>query len=175
MSELKTALILYVHNFSIYDYIAYIWLFLTFLVFLVLSIFTSGKSNKLSFLLLLISFLLLIIGPFIIKPFLDHTIRANKIENLIYKKLHFSNTLIVDFSIKNLSKKDFHTCLIKTSVYKASKSKLKTYIYKLKPILNQSIIDKEIIQAGTSIKKRVVFDNFIYNKDINISLKANCY
>ena len=175
MNELKTALILYAKNFTFYDYAAYSWLFLTFLILIVFSALIAKKSATLSILTFFFSFILILGGPYTIKYLLDKTIRETKITNLKYYKLHFSDTLIVDFTIKNLSKTDFKVCLVDTKVYKASKSKLKSFINKLKPIRYRPILYKERLDKNSSVDKRVVFDNFRYNKDVNVSVEAKCY
>ncbi len=175
MNELKTALILYAKNFTFYDYAAYSWLFLTFLILIIFSALIAKRSTTVSILAFFFSFILIFAGPYTIKYFLDKTIRETKILNLKYYKLHFSDTLIVDFTIRNLSETNFKVCLVDTKVFKASKSKLKSFINKLKPIRYKPILYKERLDKNDSIDKRVVFDNFRYNKDIDISVEAKCY
>jgi len=175
MGELKFSIFNYIEHFSIYDYMAYIWLLLTFLTLLFLSLLFIKKSIKLSIIIILFSLIILFTGPFVLKYFLDKIIRPVKISNVSYKKLHFSNTLIVDSSIKNLSKKPYSFCQIDTIVYKPSNSKLKNLINKLKPIKYMTIIIKRELKVGAIMKNRVTFYNFTYNGDINISVDAECY
>ncbi len=175
MNELKFSILNYINHFGIYDYIAYIWLFLTFLILISLSLLLLKKSTKLSIILLLFSFILLLAGPFVLKYFLDKTVRPVEISKLKYQKLHFSNTLIVDFTLKNISKKPYSLCQINTKVYKTSKSKLKKIINRLKPISARTILVKRILKANKTLDNRVVFYNFIYPGNINVSVSAECY
>ncbi len=175
MNELKTALILYTHNFTFYDYIAYGWLFLTFLIFVIFSILISKKSSVLSFLSFLLSLILILAGPFILKYILDKNIRTVKIEHINIQKLHFSDTLIIDFTIKNNSKVNFKECFVKLKIYKPSKNKYKNLLNQLKPIKFKPILYNDTIKTDSSVEKRVVLDNFRYGKDINVSIDANCY
>lgn len=175
MNELKSSILTYINHFGIYDYIAYAWLILTFLILIFLSLLLIKKSTKLSIIMILFSFLLLFIGPFALKYFLDKTIRPVKIEHLRYKKLHFSNTLIVDSDIKNISKKPYTLCQIETKIYRYSKSKFKTFINRLKPIKYMTILKRVELKAGETMSNRAVFYNFSYSYDINTSVIAECY
>ncbi len=175
MNELKYSIFNYIDHFSIYDYMAYIWFLLLFLILLVLSILLVKKSLKISIILILFSFIYLFITPFILKYFLDKTLRPTRVSQIKYKKLHFSDTLIIDSKIENLSKKPYVFCQINTKVYKPSTSTLKNFINKLKPIKYKSIITKRELKAGETMQNQTVFYNFSYNGDINVSVSAECY
>jgi len=175
MAELKFSIFNYIAHFGIYDYIAYIWLILTFLILVFLSLLLAKKSTKMSVVMILFAFILLFVGPFVLKYFLDKTVRPVLVNHVVYKKLHFSNTLIVDYSLKNLSKKPYYFCQIDTKVYKPSKSKLRNFLNKLKPITYRTIINKKEIKAGESMQGRTLFYDFSYPKDINVSVEAKCY
>ncbi len=175
MNELKFSIFNYLNHFGLYDYIAYAWLFLTFFIFLILSLILIRKSTKISIILMLISFILFFTGPPILKYFLDTTIRPVKISKINFKKLHFSNTLIVDTKIENISKKIYNECLINVKVYKREKTKIKIFISKLKPITYRTIISKQKLKPGEFMSSRIVFYNFTYNHDINVSTSAECY
>ncbi len=175
MIELKFSILNYIHNLSLYDYLAFVWLFLTFLVLVILAIIIMKKATKTSMFILLLSLFLLLIGPFIIKNYLNKTLRTVDTSDVKFQKLHFSNTLIVDYKIKDLSKQDFKECEVQIKVYKPSPSKIKLFVNRLKPIEQRTILLKEHIKAGDFIQKRSVFDNFVYNKDINVSVQAQCY
>jgi len=175
MNELKFSIFNYLNHFRLYDYVAYIWLFLTFFILLVLSLILIKKSTKISLILILFSLVLFFIGPPVLKYFLDTTIRPVKISKINFKKLNFSDTLIVDTIIKNISKNIYNECQINTKVYKRGKTKIKTFINKLKPITHRTIISKAILKPGESMDNRIIFYNFTYNHDINVSTSAECY
>lgn len=175
MNELKFEVLNYLNHFGLYDYIAYIWLFLTFFILLILALILIKKSTKISIILILFSLILFFIGPPALKYFLDTAIRPVKISKTSFKKLNFSNTLIVDTKIKNISKNTYSECQINTKVYKQGKTKIKNFINKLKPITHRTILSKEKLKPGESMDSRIIFYNFTYNNDINISLSAECY
>ena len=175
MKELKFSIFNYLNHFGLYDYIAYIWLFLTFFILLILSIILIKKSIKISIILILFSLLLFFIGPPVLKYFLDTTIRPVEISKINFKKLHFTDTLIVDTKIKNISKKIYSECQINAKVYKQGETKIKIFINKLKPITHRTILSKVKLKSGESMDNRMIFYNFIYNHDINVSISAECY
>ena len=175
MNELRFSIFNYLNHFGLYDYIAYIWLILTFFIFLILSLVLIKKSMKISIILILFSFSLLFIGSPILKYFLDITTRPVEIGKVNFKKLHFSNTLIIDTKIKNISKKSYSECQINTKVFKREKKKIKIFISKLKPITHRTILSKQELKSGESMNKRIIFYNFTYNHDINVSLNVECY
>ena len=175
MGELKFSIFNYIEHFGIYDYMAYIWLLLIFLTLLFLSLLSIKRSVKFSLILILFAFILLFTAPFALKYFLDKTLRPVKISHIKHQKLHFSNTLIVDYKIENISKKPYIICQIDTKVYKPSNSKLKTFFNKLKPIANKTIISKRELGVGVTMNSRTTFYDFAYGGDINISVDAECY
>ncbi len=175
MGELKLSIFNYINHFSVYDFMAYIWLLLIFFIILFMSLLLIKKSIKLSLVLMLFAFVLLFIAPFALKYFLDKTLRPVEISHISHQKLHFSNTLIVDCKIKNISKKPYTVCQINTKIYKTSNSKLKTFFNKLKPIANRTIIAKRELKVGATMDSRTTFYDFTYSGDINISINAKCY
>jgi hypothetical protein len=175
MYELKLSILTYVHNLGVYDYLAFAGLILIFFILMILAMMLMKKSIKFSMFLLLLSIILLISGPFSIKYYLGKTIRAVNVNNIKFQKLHFSNTLIIDYDIKNLSKKPFKLCEVKTIIYKKPTSKLKLFISKLKPIAVRTILLNKQIKVNQFISKREVFNSFAYDGDINVSIESQCY
>ncbi|NOX14935.1 MAG: DUF2393 domain-containing protein [Epsilonproteobacteria bacterium] len=175
MAELKFSTLEYIHNFALYDYLAFAWFFLTFLILIILSIVIMRRAVKTSMFLLLFSFLFLLVAPFFLRYYLNTTLRTVSVDNIKFQKLNFSNTLIVDYKINNLSKIDFKECEIHISVFKPSASKFKLFVNKLKPITQRTILLKKKISVNTSVEERSIFDNYTYSKDINISVATQCY
>jgi predicted small secreted protein len=171
----KAYILNYIHHFSMYDYAAYAWLILIFFVTILLAIMVAKKSPVFSILILIISLTLLFAGPFVLKHYLDKFIRPTSNKTLEVKKLTFSNTLIINGSITNLSKKSFSTCNVNVSVVKSSTSGIQNFINQLKPLLKQTISIDKPIDVNTTEEFRAVFDNYSYSKDVNISIKSECY
>jgi len=175
VEALKIYILNYIHHFSMYDYIAYAWLILLFFITILLAIMVAKKSPTFSVLILIIALTLLFAGPFVLKHYLDKFIRPSltKIEQI--KKLTFSDTLIINGTLTNLSKKSFSTCNINISIIKTSKNDIQNFINQLKPLRKQSISIDSTIEVNSTKEFRVVFDNYRYLKDINISSKSECY
>lgn len=103
-------------------------------------------------------------------------LRTTSTEVTLVKKLNFSDALIVEGTITNLSQKDFSLCLVQTFVFKQTHDEgLKALLPKLKPIANQSIFIKAEITKENSIEFKNVFEDFRYTGDFNATVKAECY
>jgi hypothetical protein len=175
VEALKIYILNYIHHFSTYDYIAYAWLILLFFITILLAIIVAKKSPTFSILILLIALTLLFAGPFALKHYLDKFLRPSSTQIEQIKKLTFSDTLIINGTLTNLSKKSFSTCDIYISVTKIGKSDIQNLINQLKPLRKQSISINSTIEVNDTKEFRVVFDNYKYSQDINISSKSECY
>ncbi len=171
----KVSILNYVNHFTMYDYASYAWLILLFFVTILLSILVARRSPLFSVLILLISLAILFAGPFVLKDQLDKYLRPSINKTLEVKKLNFSDSLIVMGNIKNVSKKEFSLCSINISLIKNSDNNIKYFINKLKPLRKQTISINDPIEVNTTKEFRVVFDRYTYSKDINVSIKSQCY
>jgi len=175
IEALKVSIMNYITHFSMYDYVAYAWLILLFFITILLATVLSKKTPFFSVFLLIVSLVLLFVGPFVLKHYLDKTIRPTKIEINLVQKLNFSDTLIVDGYITNLSKRKFSICTIHVEVIKKGKNSLQDILNKLKPIRKKSTILKDAVDKNSTDSFRVVFNNFTYSKDFNVSVGSSCY
>lgn len=167
--------LLYLNHFELVDYGTYIWfIFLAFL-FLILSIILFQKYTIMGFFIFLLSLLIFFIGPFAIKWYLDGTTRKNETTINLIKQLQFSNTLILQGSIHNLSKKDFSTCKINFGFFRNSKNKYKQFFSELFPAQKRFFMVTQPIVKNESVDFRVVLENFRLHEDVNISTKSECY
>lgn len=165
----------YLNHFELVDYGAYIWfLFLAFL-FLVFSIALMRRYILLGFFVLLIALSIFIAGPFTIKWFLNSSLRKNEVQIGLVKQLQFSDTLILEGNISNLSKKSFSTCRIYFGFLKQSKNRYKQIANELIPYQKRLFTIEQPILKNEIADFRVVLDNFRLQEDINISAKSECY
>ena len=171
----KNALITYINHFSVYDYAAYAWLILLFFVTILLCVFIAKKSPVISIFIFIISLVLLFVGPFIIKKYLDEYLRPTQNKTVSIKKLTFSDALIVIGEIKNISKQDYSTCNIQLNVHKIDSSYFKDLINRLKPLRKKTISLHETLEVNATKELRVVFDNYAYTEDVNVSINSTCY
>ena len=66
------------------------------------------------------------------------------------KQLEYSNTLLVDLRLTNLSKKSFNYCKIGLSFYKNSGNALRRYANELKPFLKENIVLKDSLDVNAT-------------------------
>ena len=177
INALKLSFLTYIKHLGLYDYLAFGWLILTFLILVILASLIARRSSVLALLTIIFSLLTLLIAPFAIKYKLNELLRQTTTEVTLVKKLSFSDSLIVEGTIQNLSKKPMSTCLILTSVFKQTENQgIKAFIASLKPIVNQSILLKQQdFQPNGSLDFQAVFESYFYNGEVNATLKAECY
>lgn len=176
IDALKISFLVYLRNLGLYDYLALGWLIVTFFVLIFLSILIARKSASLALFLIIISLIIFIVAPFMIKQKVSELQRPVSTEVTNVKKLTFSPSLIVEGNINNLSQKDFTKCLVETSVIKNIETNfLKLTINRLKPIANKSIVVEQALPKNDFIEYRVVFDDFEYEGNVTASIKAECY
>lgn len=171
----KDYITIYIAHFTIYDYVAYAWLVLLFFITILLSIFTAKKSALLSILIFFFSLIILFVGPFILKHYLDNYLRPVQNKVILIKKLNFSDALVVTAEITNTSKNSYSICNSELNIFKKDDSTIKNFIYQLKPLRKKTISLDEALDVNATKEIRVVFDNYTYNKDINVSINSECY
>jgi len=176
IDALKISFLVYLKNLGLYDYLALGWLIVTFFVLIFLSILIARKSASFALLLIIISLIIFLVAPFMIKQKVSELQRPVYTQITNVKKLTFSPSLIVEGNINNASNKDFTKCLVQTSVVKnINTNVLKSYINQLKPIANRSIMVEQSLFKNDFIEYRVVFDDFEYEGNVTASIKAECY
>lgn len=176
IDALKTSFLIYLRNLGLYDYLALGWLVVTFFILIFFSILIARKSASFALLLIVISLIIFLVAPFMIKYKISDLMRPITVEVTNVKKLTFSPSLIIEANINNVSQKDFTKCLVQTSVLKnVNTNMLKSYINQLKPIVNRSIMVEQSLPKDDFIEYRVVFDDFEYDGNVTASIKAECY
>lgn len=172
---LKSDVSIYINHFLVYDYVAYAWLILLFFVAILLAIFIAKKSPLFSIFTVLISLILLFVGPFVIKNYLDQYLRPTHNTVMLVNKLTFSDALVVTGEVKNISKINYSICNIEITVLKSSDGYIQTTINKLKPLRKQTIFIDEPLDINATKDLRIVFDNYTYAEDVNVSIDSKCY
>lgn len=175
IDAIKASILYYANHFSMYDYAAFAWLILIFFVSILLAIIVAKKSPIFSVIIIIFSLSILFIGPFMVKHYLNKLLRPSQNITLEVKKLQFSDSLIVNGNIKNISKNNYSTCKVNILVVKSSKSDVQKFINKLKPLREKTIFIDNVVEVNATKEFRVVFDNYTYSNDINISINSECY
>lgn len=173
---LKISFLLYINHLGLYDYLAFGWFFLTFLLFIGLSIVIVKRSTALSLLLIVMALIFFSVVPFVLKDTLNQKLRPTYSDIVQTQKLNFSDSFIIEATLFNKSKKDFTLCLVQTTLLrKKDGESLKNYLIPLKPIANQSILLQELLLANDMREIKVIFDDFSYDKEVDVTIKSECY
>ena len=175
LKNIKENLLDYVHSLTVYDYAAFGWLLFLFLIFLTLAILLGRKKPTLAIALIMITILLMFVAPFGIKYFLDTTVRKVDVVTDKVAKLHFASSLIVTGHITNAGKVPYQKCRINAKVFKISENKYRNILNNLNPLRNKTIVVDKNISQGEEAMFKIVFENFKYSKEYNVSVSGACY
>ena len=175
LSKIKESLIDYIHALTIYDYAAFGWLLLLFFIILVLAILLGRKKPTLAISLIMITILLMFVAPFGIKYFLDKTVRKVEVVTDDISQLHYAASLIITGHLLNDGKVPYQKCRINAKVFKVSKNKYRNILNNLKPLRNKTIVMEKNISQGEEAVFKIVFENFRYSKEYNVSVSGGCY
>lgn len=169
---MKEKITTFINGLITYDYILFGGVFGVFLVLLILAILLRNKLG-LSIFILLLSFVVLILGPTLGYIKMHEYLYKNSTQLISQKKLEFVKAIVVKGTLSNESDFNFKSCKITAKVHKVSKNSLKNYLYQFKTLKKMSII-KENIPKGETINFKILVEPFYYSKDYNISLGAKC-
>ncbi len=166
---------LYFKHLGPYDYMGLGVVGIVFLLLFILSLILLFKKPFLGFIFFILSLMILPFGIYGVYTLSNKTIRKSEFQIKKIKPLHFSKSLLIEARIKNLSKSNFKMCLIHLKIVKKSNSKLKKFLYKLKPLAIKTIYIYKSIQKGSSYTLKKILDNVIYSNSDEITAKMDCY
>ena len=169
---MKGKITAFIEGLISYDYILFGTVFVLFILFIVLGIILRNKL-ALSLFFILLSFIILLVGPTVGYVKLHETLYKNSTTLISQKQLQFSEAVVVIGSVTNESKRHFTSCEITASAYAITSNKYKNYLKKLKPFKKMSIVEVDIAVSETREFKMIV-EPFRYSRDYNISLGADC-
>ena len=171
---MRAGLHYYLQNFSIYDYLAIAWVLLLFIVLLFLVIFAIAKHQLLGALLLIIDIGFLFGGMYYALNFVDERVRAREVSINWVKQLTYTDAVIVDANLTNLSKKPFKFCKVKVKFFKASPYKFVQKIYEFKPVQSKSIDLNSPLDVNQTRNFDLIIDDFA-PRDYNVSISSECF
>ena len=148
---------------------------IVFLLLFTLSMILIFKKPFLGFLIFIFSILVLPLGIFGVKKFLNQTLRKSEFVIKKIKPLHFSNSLLLEAKIKNLSRINFDQCLIELKIIKKSDSKIKNFLFKIKPLQSKIIYLYKPIPKNSSYTLKKILDNVLYSNSKKLISKIACY
>lgn len=155
-----------------YDYILFGAIFLIFILLVIFSLLLRQKK-ALSLFLAIFSFLFLLITPFFGYSMMHNEIFKKQITLQSHQKLEFTKAVVIYGKLKNISNRDFQTCLVTATLHKANSNKLKNFIYQFKPLQKMSIMEEDII-IEDEIDFKIIVSPFTYTNEYSVKLEASC-
>ncbi len=164
----------FLQTLSIYDYIAYGWLFAVLFFLLLIALMSARSRPRRAILLILTTMILMIIGPIGVTYFLNKTVRQTLVVDQNSTRLHFVPDLIVTGSVWNVGYVDDRRCLVTAKIFKAYHHPIKDMINELKPLRTQTIHVEGPLLQGAKKEFRMVFKKFDYPGDYRVRISAEC-
>ncbi len=109
---------------------------------------------------------------------LASAIRPIKVKDIRVQRLHFSQTLILEWKVQNLAQIPLKDCKTKLIVDKSGDSIWSQLIHPSGVILKKMFYTNHVMKPGEVIENRRIFNDFNNNDDINvsdISIETECY
>lgn len=174
LNELKQGVNFYLTYLGWIDFASYVWLILMFFTLIFACFYLMSKHFAAGALVFILTIFAFLFGAFYLHKFLDENLRDRSLVVTDKKRLTYSNTLIVDLNLTNLSKKPFEYCNIKLKFYNPSSNFMKNELNKLKPFLKTNLVIKESISAGETIQKQSIIDGFVF-ENYDLTATSECY
>ncbi|HEC1756157.1 DUF2393 domain-containing protein [Campylobacter sp. CNRCH_2016_0050h] len=89
----------------------------------------------------------------------------------------YDNSLSVDYSLTNTSKKSFKFCKIKVEVFRKSdeNNTFKNLMHLLKPLRSKSTTIEKTISPNQTINLKTKFSDFNEGQDFDIKINSKCF
>ncbi|ACM64720.2 DUF2393 domain-containing protein [Campylobacter lari] len=89
----------------------------------------------------------------------------------------YDNSLSVDYSLTNTSKKSFRYCKLKVEVFKKSddNSTFKNLIHTIKPLRSKSTMIEKTINPQQTINLKTKFSDFKEGQNFDIEISSKCF
>lgn len=145
------------HNFLIYHYLFFGFLFLFSILLLVLGV-VFRKKSKLSFLFYFSSFLSLFFAPFVGSFYLEEYLRGVTLQNMKVSRLVYTEAIVVSAKLHNKGRVPLNTTHLLFSVVKKDNNSIREFVNVLRPVKTDKITMQEIVAPGESIDIRAVLD-----------------
>lgn len=167
---------LYIHNLSIYDYIGLGIVGIVFFLFFILFLILLFKKPLLGFAGIIFTLFIPPAGIYTVYNLTNKYLRKSEVVFKKIQPLHFSNSLLLDADIKNHSKINFNICYIELKIIKKSRSKVKKFLYELKPLNIKSIYIYQYIPKNSSFEFKKILNDTVYDiKNDKLTAKIACY
>ncbi|ANE35349.1 putative DUF2393 domain protein [Campylobacter iguaniorum] len=170
LNSLKQTINFYMAHFVFVDYLAVMWVLLVFLVVLFLVIIMMIKRPLLASFILIANIFFVVFGLIYTHKLIDENLRKRELIVDKITQLNFSDTLIADLNLTNLSKKPFKYCRIKLNFNHEENNKIKHFIKSAKPFRTQTHTIEEPIDVNQTKTIRLIINDF---RPINYTTKVS--
>lgn len=176
-AKLKQELLFLIHHIYPADYMLIMLIAFLFIVLLIFLILTMD-SKFMSFLILLFIIIgLPTLGVFGEKV-IDSVARKRFVLINSAKIFEFSNSLHVDFTLQNQSKRTFKYCKVMAKIYKnndANTSKLMQIKNDLQVLRRKSVEIKRAIKPNGLVNASIIFKDFAIKVPYHINTSSTCF
>ncbi len=145
------------HNFLIYHYLFFGFLFLFSILLLLLGIVFRKKST-LSFLFYFTSFTSLFFAPFVGAFYLEEYLRGAALQNVKVSRLVYTQAIVVTAKLHNKGRTPLNTTHLLFSIVKKDNNSIREFINVLRPEKTEKITMQNSVAPGESIDVRAVLD-----------------
>lgn len=163
MEEIKKNLLDVFYHLGYIEIGMFLFIFILFLLVFMLTLLSYPKKIIFPFLFIL-SFLILLSTPFVIKTIMNDGFYKTQIHYNKASPLQYANAFLVDMNIKNIGKKEILKCLLTVNVYHSNKNTIE----KLKNFIRPQVTFKYLIQKKIPVNQTknivVMIDKYHYRK-----------
>lgn len=148
------------------------------MLFFLLVLFAIAIFNKAplsAIFMLVFSCFIALFSVFYIKNYIDETIRKRDTSVVLVKKMNYSDTLLVDVNLTNLSKYKFKYCSIRLKFIKNGKNALQSFVYKFKPFYVTSQKLSSPLDLNETRKVNFLIKDFGYKQNDKIITDSECF
>lgn len=170
---MKTQLLAFLHQLSLYDYLLFGGILFFFLLTLFLAILFHHKL-KLAITLIIFSFLLLIAGPPIGYLTLHHYLYKHSIVLETVRDLQFTDALVLKGDVNNLSKLPIQKCTLYVGVAKKSPYAILNRFYPYIPFRRKTVEITDAIKPGESQSFKILIQPFKYDHPHTVTVRGVC-
>lgn len=163
MEEIKKNLLNVFYHLGYVEIGIFLFVFVLFLLFFMLTLLSYPKKIISPFLFIL-SFLILLSTPFVIKFIINDGFYKTQISYNKVAPLQYANAFLVDIDIKNIGKREILKCLLSVDVYHSNNNAIE----KLKNFIRPQATFKYLVQKKIPINQTrnvvVMIDKYYYRK-----------
>lgn len=175
IDQLRQIAIFYLDHWHTIDFISVLWIVVLFFLSILFVILIFEKMPIISFVMFFISISAAIFGFLYTKDYVDKMLRNREAVIVLDHKMNYSDALLVDVNLTNLSKSSFKHCSVNVKINKVESSFLKNLINSLKPIYKKTIVLEDHLEPNETRKLHFLFTNFTYDGKYEPKVKSECF